>query len=106
MYATMNACSPAAMILLGWYGGRPVSGMGDVAATSKATYGPTVGSPIAGLAAVGAFVALAPFGALGAPGEPCEPFASSIRRLCVRSASLARESFAHFSACASATAGG
>jgi kumamolisin len=46
MYTTRYAASPAAITLLGWYGGRPVIWIGDSAATSKATYWPTVGSPI------------------------------------------------------------
>jgi hypothetical protein len=31
----MNACSPAAMTLLGWYGGGPPNWIGEVATTSK-----------------------------------------------------------------------
>ena len=46
--ATMKAGSPAAMTLPGWYGGRPMGWIGEVAATSNATYLPTVGSPIRG----------------------------------------------------------
>ena len=37
MKAMMNACSPAAMTLLGWYGGGPPNWIGEVATTSKPT---------------------------------------------------------------------
>ena len=80
MMATRKAASPAAMTLLGWYGGRPVNWIGDVAAMSNATYTPlTVGSPMAGLAA------------------PLEPLgrASCARRLAVLSPILATYSSAH-----------
>ncbi len=52
-YAYSQASSPAAMTLPGWYGGRPVNCTGDVAATSNATYWPTVGSPMRGWTAPG-----------------------------------------------------